>query len=261
MFSNALVRRPCRNLVHGLSAAGMGLPDYGRAVEQHNAYVEALRSCGLAVTVLESDEAYPDSVFIEDTAVCCEKVAVIARPGANSRRGEEKTVALALADFYPQLEGIRAPGTLEGGDVMRAGERFYIGLSAAPARGGTARTNGDGAQQLTAILRRHGYESLSIPLRQVLHLKTGISYLDNNRLLACGEFLHHPLLSSFAIIPVPAGESYAANSLWVNGRVLVPAGFPGTRQAIEKAGYDTVPLDVSEFRKLDGGLSCLSLRF
>ncbi len=253
LFTKALARKPCRNLVHGISGAGMGPPDYGKAVEQHAAYVEALRGCGLAVTVLEADEAYPDSVFIEDTAVCCEKAAVIARPGANSRRGEEKTVALALADLYPRLEGIRAPGTLEGGDVMRAGDRFFVGLS--------GRTNEDGAQQLAAILRRHGYEALFVPLQRVLHLKTGISYLEDNRLLACGEFLRHPLLSSFEILPVPAGEDYAANSLWVNGRVLVPAGFPGTRRLIEDAGCDTVSLDVSEFRKLDGGLSCLSLRF
>ncbi len=253
MFTKALARKPCRNLLHGLSHAGLGPPDFGKAVEQHAAYVEALRGCGLAVTVLEPDEAYPDSVFIEDTAVCCEKAAVIARPGAHSRRGEEKTVALALADLYPQLEGIRAPGTLEGGDVMRAGDRFFVGIS--------SRTNADGAQQLAAILRRHGYEALFVPLRRVLHLKTGISYLEDNRLLAAGEFLGDPLLSSFTAIPVPAGESYAANSLWVNGRVLVPAGFPGTRRAIEDAGYDAMPLDVSEFRKLDGGLSCLSLRF
>ena len=252
-FTNAIVRSPCHNLVHGLTHADLGPPDHGKAVEQHAAYVEALRGCGLAVTVLEPDEAYPDSVFIEDTAVLCERTAVVARPGANSRRGEEKTVALVLAGLFPQLEGIRAPGTLEGGDVMRAGDRFFVGLS--------ARTNGDGAQQLAAMLRRHGYEVLFVPLRRVLHLKTGISYLEDNRLLAAGEFLRDPLLSSFAAIPVPTGESYAANSLWVNGRVLVPAGFPGTRKAIEKAGCETVPLDVSEFRKLDGGLSCLSLRF
>lgn len=240
-------------MVHGLSAAGLGRPDYGKALEQHAAYVEALRGCGLAVIVLEADEDYPDSVFVEDTVVLSENTAVITRPGAASRRGEEKSMALALAEFYPKLGRVLAPGTLEGGDVMRAGDRFFIGLS--------GRTNPTGAQQLAAILQRHGYETVLVPLLKVLHLKTGVSCLGDNRLLACGEFLAQPLFSSFDVIPVPAEESYAANSLRVNGRVLVPAGFPRTRQAIEHAGYETIALDVSEFRKLDGGLSCLSLRF
>ncbi len=261
LFTKALVRKPCRNMVHGLSAAGLGRPDYGKALEQHAAYVEALRTCGLAVTVLEADEEYPDSVFVEDTAVLSENTAVITRPGAPSRRGEEKSMALALAEFYPELDRILAPGTLEGGDVMRAGDCFYVGLSAASLRGGAARTNEEGARQFAAIFRRGGHETIPVPLREVLHLKTGVSCLGDNRLLACGEFLAQPLFSSFDIIPVPAEESYAANSLRVNGRVFVPAGFPRTRRAIEHAGYDTMALDVSEFRKLDGGLSCLSLRF
>lgn len=240
-------------MVHGLSAAELGRSDYGKALEQHAAYVEALRGCGLAVTVLEADEDYPDSVFVEDTAILSENTAVITRPGAASRRGEEKSMALALAEFYPKLDRILAPGTLEGGDVFRAGNRFFVGIS--------ARTNPEGARQLSAIFEPYGFTVVAVPLRSVLHLKTGVSHLEDNRLLACGEFLAQPLLSSFDIIPVPAGESYAANSLWLNGRVLVPAGFPVTRQAIEHAGYETIALDVSEFRKLDGGLSCLSLRF
>lgn len=261
LFTKALVRKPCRSMVDGLSSAGLGRPDYEKALAQHAAYVEALRGCGLAVTVLAEDEAFPDSVFVEDTAILSEKTAVVTRPGAPSRRGEEDAVAAALQKFYPRLEAIYAPGTLEGGDVMRAGDRFYVGLSAASPRGGAARTNEEGARQFGKILQRHGYEAIPVPLRDVLHLKTGISYLENNRLLACGEFLDQPLLSSFERIPVPAGESYAANSLWINGRVLVPAGFPGTLRRIAGSGYDAVPVDVSEFRKLDGGLSCLSLRF
>ncbi|MBN2345948.1 MAG: N(G),N(G)-dimethylarginine dimethylaminohydrolase [Candidatus Aminicenantes bacterium] len=252
-FTRALARRPCRGMGRGLSTAGLGRPVYEKALEQHAAYVGALRSCGLAVTVLEADEVHPDSVFVEDTAVLCERAAVIARPGASSRRGEERPLAKTLGGLYPHLDEILAPGTLEGGDVMRAGDRFFVGIS--------ARTNEEGARQLAAILGRHGFQVVAVPLRAVLHLKTGVSYLENNRLLASGEFLCHPLLASFGIIPVPDGESYAANSLWVNGRVLVPSGFPLTREAIAKAGYETIPLDVSEFRKLDGGLSCLSLRF
>jgi len=252
-FTKALVRRPCQNMVHGLSAAALGRPDPVRAQEQHAAYVEALQGCGLAVTTLEADEKFPDSVFVEDTAVVCEGMAIITRPGAPSRRGEEEAVALALRRFFPELEVILPPGTLEGGDVMRAGNRFFIGVS--------ARSNEEGARQFAAIVSRCGFEAIPVPLREVLHLKTGVSYLENNLLLAAGEFLDHPLLAHFTAVPVPATESYAANSLWVNGRVLVPSGYAQTRKAIEAAGYETVPLDVSEFRKLDGGLSCLSLRF
>jgi len=253
LFKNALVRKPCRNMVSGLSSAGLGTPDHEKALAQHSAYVCALRYCGLTVTVLATDETYPDSVFIEDTAVLNERVAVIARPGVTSRLGEEKAVAAALRSHYPYLEAIAAPGTLEGGDVFRAGEHFFIGIS--------GRTNPEGARQLAMILKKHGYAVTSIPLRSVLHLKTGVAYLENDRLLACGEFLDHPLLSGFQIVPVDAAEAYAANSVWINGRVLVPAGFPQTRKNIEALGYEVVPLDVSEFRKLDGGLSCLSLRF
>ena len=252
-FFKALVRRPCRSMVRGLSSAGLGPPDVGRALEQHDAYVEALRGCGLEVTVLEADEAFPDSVFVEDTAVVCPEAAVIDRPGAPSRQGEEGSVARALAGSFARLDAIVSPGTLEGGDVMRAGERFFVGLS--------GRTNREGARQLAALLGRHGYEVKAVPMGALLHLKTGVSYLEEGRLLAAGELAHEPEFSRFRVIPVAAGEEYAANSLWVNGRVLVPAGFPGTRRAVEAAGCETLALDVSEFRKLDGGLSCLSLRW
>jgi dimethylargininase len=253
MFTKALLRKPCRNLIHGLSTAGMGVPDYEKALTQHAVYADALRACGLDVTILEADEAYPDSVFIEDTAVLSEKVAIITRPGASSRQGEEIVVADTLRSFYSSLETIHAPGTLDGGDVLRVGSHFYIGIS--------ARTNQEGARQLAVILQKNGYAATLVPLRHVLHLKTGISCLENNRLLACGEFLGHPLLSAFEIVPVAAVEAYAANSVWINDRVLVPAGFPQTKKNIEMLGYETVTVDVSEFRKLDGGLSCLSLRF
>jgi len=253
MFKNALVRLPCRNMVHGLSTAGLGRPDYKKALDQHDAYVAALQGCGLAVTVMAADETYPDSVFIEDTAVLSEKAAIITRSGASSRRGEEVAVAEALSRFYDHLEYITAPGTLDGGDVLRAGNQFFTGIS--------ARTNGSGAGQLAVILAKNDYSATLVPLRHVLHLKTGIAYLENNRLLACGEFPDHPLLSGFEIIPVPQAEAYAANSVWINGRVLVPVGFPLTKKIIERLGYEAVPVDVSEFRKLDGGLSCLSLRF
>jgi len=253
MFRHAIVREPCRNLGLGLTTANLGEPDHEKAMGQHAAYVDALRSCGLEVITLEPDERYPDSTFIEDTAVVTEKMAVVASPGVASRKGEEVSVAEALKSFFPSLEFIRSPGTLEGGDVMRAGDHFFIGLS--------QRTNQQGADQLVQILAKFGYTATLVPLKDVLHLKTGLAYLENKKLLAAGEFLAHPVFREFHLVPAAEDELYAANSLWVNGWVLVPAGFDKTKQAIETLGYLVKTVDVSEFRKLDGGLSCLSLRF
>ncbi len=253
MFTRAILRKPCLNMVHGLTTAGLGIPDHEKALRQHEAYANALRRCGVETVIMEADEDFPDSVFIEDTAVLSEKVAVIARPGASSRRGEEVAVAVVLADFFGRLETIAAPGTLDGGDVLRVGDHFFIGVS--------ARTNETGGKQLAEVLIRNGYGAELVPLRHVLHLKTGIAWLGTDRLLAAGEFMLNPQFQRFQVIPVPDREAYAANALAINGRVLVAAGFPATEAAIGNSGFETIAVDVSEFRKLDGGLSCLSLRF
>ncbi len=252
-FSRAIVRVPCRNFVHGLTTAGLGRPDFDKALDQHAAYVEALRSCGVEVIILGGDERFPDSTFVEDPAVVTDRLAVIARPGAPSRRGEEDAIAAALAPFFPRLERIQAPGTLDGGDVLKAGVHFFIGLS--------ARTNPAGAEQLAAILKKNGYSASMVALKNVLHLKTGVAYLGGNDLLAAGEFVGHPDFRRFHVIPVAVDESCAANMIWINGTLLMAAGFEKTRLAVENAGYVVRTVDVSEFRKLDGGLSCLSLRF
>jgi len=179
--------------------------------------------------------------------------AIITRPGAPSRRRETDSIRAVVSGFYSKMESIESQGTLQAGDVMMAGGHFYIGLS--------ERTNTDGAQQLIAILEKYGMSGSVIALENVLHLKTGLGYLENNSLLACGEFLDKPEFRKFEILQVGMEEAYAANSLWVNGTVLVPAGYPGTLSMINAAGYPVREVDVSEFRKLDGGLSCLSLRF
>ncbi len=253
MFKNIIVRRPCRQMIHGLSNANLGQPDFQEALLQHDGYIDAMKRCGVEVTVMEEDDRFPDSTFIEDTAVLAERCAVVTNPGAASRRGEEEKVAEILTLFYSDIETITSPATLEGGDVMRAGDHFYIGLS--------QRTNQEGARQLIAILEKYGYTGSMVSLEKVLHLKTGMSYLENNNLLATGEFLEKPEFKHFNIIPLPENEAYAANSVWINGTVLVPAGYPNTLAAIQKAGYNTITVNVAEYRKLDGGLSCLSLRF
>ena len=253
MFKNAIVRKPCPEIINGLTSVSLGKPDYNKALDQHAGYVEALRSCGLNVKVLEADSQFPDSVFVEDVALCTSECAIVTNPGAPSRNDEKLEMNAVLKSFYKHIEAIEAPGTLDAGDVMMVGKHYYIGIS--------ERTNIHGAEQLIVFLERYGMTGTMVPLKEMLHLKSGLSYLEQNQLLISGEFIDHPAFADFQKIEVDPDESYAANSLWVNSTVLVPAGFPRTLAKIKQAGYHTLILDVSEFRKLDGGLSCLSLRF
>lgn len=253
MFENAIVRKPGQSLTGGLTTAHLGKPDYKRALKQHGTYIKALKCCGVRVKVLEADEQYPDAVFVEDTAVLPERCAVVTRPGAPSRRGEEVSIKNTLKNIYTCVETITAPAALEGGDVMRVGNHFYVGLS--------ARTNEQGYRQFAEILHKYGYTASPVKMEKCLHLKTGLAYLENNNLLVAGEFIAHEEFKKFNRIIIDESESYAANCIWVNDVVLVPLGFPKTKAAIERAGYSVMEVDVSEFRKLDGGLSCLSLRF
>lgn len=253
MFRNAIVRMPGKSIRDGLTTSTLGEPDYFKALQQHSIYIKTLRQLGLEVTVLPETVLFPDSVFIEDVALCTPDFAVICNPGAETRRGEIQGIREVLEEFYGIVEMISSPGTVEAGDVMMAGNHFFIGIS--------NRTNTEGANQLIKILEKHKMTGSKVHLRKMLHLKSGVSYLENNNLLVCGEFVNNKAFERFNPIIVDEDESYAANSLWINGKVLVPGGFPQSKSKIEKAGYETIVLDVSEFRKVDGGLSCLSLRF
>ncbi|MCP3673150.1 MAG: N(G),N(G)-dimethylarginine dimethylaminohydrolase [Gammaproteobacteria bacterium] len=253
MFQKAIVRTPCKAIIKGISEADLGIPVYANALIQHTEYINALKICGLDVTVLEADENFPDSTFVEDAALMTPNCAILTRPGAPSRRNETTAMLPILHDFYDKVEKITAPGTLEAGDIMMVGAHYYIGLS--------ERTNHEGARQMINILEKHKMTGSVINLSEFLHLKTGLGYLENNNLLALGEFLTKKEFAKYNLLKVPIEESYAANSVWINDTVLTPAGFPKTKKLIETAGYKTIAVDVSEFQKLDGGLSCLSLRF
>jgi dimethylargininase len=253
IFKQAIVRKPCPEMVNGLTTAKLGPPDYGNALVQHNNYVRILEDCGLKIRVLDADERFPDSTFVEDVAICTSKCAIITNPGAPSRKGETIEMKQTLKEFYQNIDEIRSPGTLDAGDVMMVDTHFYIGLS--------QRTNHAGADQLIDILNRYNMTGSKISLMKLLHLKTGMSYLQENNLLTCREFNNNAAFRRFNKIEVNKKESYAANSLWINNKVLVPEGFPETKKNIENVGYTTISVDVSEFQKLDGGLSCLSLRF
>jgi dimethylargininase len=253
MFSRAIVRQPGNSLVDGITTAGLGAPDYELALKQHGQYIDALEQCGLEVTVMPADENYPDGLFIEDAALVMSGCAVSTRPGASERRGEVGKVASELLSFYEQVEAIEAPGTLDAGDIMMVGQHFYIGLS--------ERSNQAGAEQLIEILKAHGYSGSMVAFSEALHLKSSVSYLENNRLVITGELCDKPAFAEFDHIVIAADEAYAANCVWINNRVLVASGYPNTSKLIADLGYEVIELDVSEFRKLDGGLSCLSLRF
>jgi dimethylargininase len=253
MFSKAIVRTPGRSLINGITSAGMGLPHYEKALVQHAEYVVALQECGLEVQVLGADERYPDSTFVEDVALLTKHCAIITNPGIPSRKGETVEIKGILNDYYSLIEEVREPGTVEAGDIMMVGSHFYVGLS--------ERTNEHGAQQVIAFLEKYGMSGSMIRLEKVLHLKTGLSYLENDHLVACGEFLENAVLQKFTMLKIDDDERYAANCIWVNDKVLIPEGYPKARATIENAGYLIREIDVSEFRKLDGGLSCLSLRF
>ncbi len=253
MFTHAIVRRPGHSLVLGLTEAGLGRPDFSRALAQHEGYVKALESAGLHVTVLPALEEYPDSCFVEDVAVCTPKGAILTRPGAQSRKGEVAHIESALRAAFDTVVTIDEPGSLDGGDVMMVGDTCHIGLS--------KRTDRAGAKQFIEHLEKLGLKGETVPVSSMLHLKTGAAYLEDGHLLAVEAFQNEPAFAGLDRHLVPADEAYAANSIWVNGNVIMPAGFPRTQAMVERLGYRAIPVELSEFQKLDGGASCLSLRF
>ena len=255
-FTHAIVRTPSVNFAEGLTSVDLGAPDFDRALDQHRRYSDALAACGLRLLELPPDPEFPDSTFVEDTAILTPRGAVLARPGAASRRGEADEIRSTLAQFFPQFCSITAPGTLDGGDICAADDHFFIGIS--------ARTNESGARQLAAFLEAMGYTSSLVDIRgrdDILHLKSGVAALGEGRLVAIDSLAEHPAFQGYEIVRVQPEEAYAANCVRVNDSVLVPAGYPQLSATLMRLGYRIVELNMSEFRKMDGGLSCLSLRF
>ena len=253
MFKHAIVRKPCKNFQFGISTSNLGKPDYQKALLQHSKYVEALIKCNLSVLELNEDVRFPDSTFVEDTAIVDKEFAIITNLGAKSRQGEQIEISDKLKTFYNTIESIKKPGTLEGGDIMKVEEHYYIGLS--------NRTNNEGANQLKRILKSFGYSSSIIPLKKVLHLKTGISYIGDAIMLVSGEFKNHPDFRKYNLIEVQESEAYATNSLRINDYVFIPEGYVNLKKQILNLSFKVIELEMSEFEKMDGGLSCLSLRF
>lgn len=253
MFTNVIVKTPGKSYLNGLTTSDLGQPVYNLLLEQHKEYVKALEKCGVAVTQQPASEEFPDSTFVEDAAVLTKDFAVIANPGAESRQDEIVEIESVLKNFYKKFHRIKAPGTLDGGDILQAEKQFYIGIS--------ERTNEEGALQLKGILESEGYEATIIPLKEFFHLKTGIAYLGNNQMVLAGEFVNHPAFDSYEKIVINKEDEYSANCIRMNDYVIIPSGYEETKRKINEAGYKTIELDMSEVQKHDGGLSCLSLRF
>ena len=252
-LTHAIVRPPSLRMADGLTTAGLGAPDPERARRQHDGYIRALQKCGLDVTVLPASDDFPDAAFVEDTAVIVGDGAVLTNPGAPSRQGEIDLIRDTITRSFDRVHAIAPPGTLDGGDVLQAGTHYFVGIS--------ERTNDAGARQLIDIVERFGGTGSVVPLTTMLHLKTGVSWLGENRILVAGELCDHEAFNRFEHVTVSPAEAYAANALCINGTVLLPKGFPETRERISNLGYPVRILDMSEFQKMDGGLSCLSLRY
>ena len=248
----AIVRAPGPDANDGLTSQIGGAPDSAGLQRQHSAYCNALKSLGVRLIQLPPLPDFPDAYFVEDTAVVTPEVAVITRPGAPQRRGETPSIARVLKNFRP-MESIQAPGTLDGGDVLTVDRRVFIGIS--------SRTNQEGAGQLTRILTSCRYDCTRIAVHDNLHLKSNVTHLGEGRLLMNASWTDRSEFADYTKIPVSPSEIQACNALRINGRVLLSEGHPEVRTRLEALGLPIVTLKTSQIHRMDGGLTCLSIRF
>ena len=253
-FNSAIVREPSRSVINGLRAHDRGSPTYEGVKAEHEAYMAALRTAGVKVTVLPPLETFPDSIFIEDPALVFTEGAIVLRPGAPTRTGESTDIEPVLRTRFPTVLELPTGGFAEGGDVLVTPKRVFIGRS--------GRTDAAGARALADCLTRLGRQSEIIATpKEVLHFKTDCSLLDDETVLSTARLAHAGLFGDFKQLIVPPGEEPAANALRVNDVVLIGAQYPRTIDMLNQAGFNVVPLHTSEIGKLDAGLSCMSLRW
>ncbi len=253
-FDNAIVRKPAPSIVNGLRADDRGSPAYDKVIAEHEAYVAALRNAGVEVQVLDADDAYPDSMFVEDPALVFGEGAILLRPGAPSRLGESDKIRATLKARFPQCLEMPATGFAEGGDILTTPRAVMIGLS--------ARTDAGGAAAVMACLKKLGRKSQVVRTPPgVLHFKTDCSLLDEATVLTTARLAASGVFADFKTLLVPEGEEAAANALRVNRSVFVGAKFPRTIELLASRGYDVIALDTEEIGMVDAGLSCMSLRW
>lgn len=253
-FSHAIVRSPGASIAAGLRKAGAHPPDPAKFRLEHEAYVAALASAGVEVTVLPALEAFPDSVFVEDAALCVRGTAITLRPGAPTRRGEAAAIRPALESLFDTVFALPGEGSVDGGDVLLFDEEAFIGLS--------KRTDEKGCEALSSLLEDLGYRSRRVPSPpEVLHLKSDCGLLDSETLFATRRLAATGCFSDYRVIEAPAGEEAAANLVRVNDAVFVRTGFPRTEALLRASGFAVTTLSADEAARVDGGLSCMSLRF
>jgi dimethylargininase len=223
---------------------------YDLALQQHDAYCNALENCGAEVKKLSVNLDSPDSCFIEDTAIVVDEVAIITSMGSSSRQQEPETIALELAQ-YREIVRVKLPATLEGGDVLQIGRRLYVGVS--------GRTNIQGFQELAQILKPWGYEVIPVELKNCLHLKTACTAISEEMILLNPQWVASETFADYKVLLVPKEEGWAANTIRVGDRVFLQHGFPQTLELVNKHHNSIEILDISEFRKVEAGLSCLSI--
>jgi len=222
------------------------------AAAQHRSYEQLLEKSGARVISLPAEPGLPDSIFVEDPAIVLDELAVILPLGTASRRPESASIARALAP-YRQLAHVTLPGTVEGGDILRIGRKLYAGLS--------RRTNEEGICQLRAIVTPHGYEVIAVSVTGCLHLKSAVTSLGRNTLLANRAWFDTAPFAGYQWIDVSPDEPHAANVLAINDQIIVPASFPQTASRIAEKGFHILPIDISELQKAESGLTCSSLLF
>lgn len=253
-FTHAIVRRPAHSIVDGLRAMDTGTPDFDLFSRHHYDYIAALASTGAKVTTLEALEDFPDSVFIEDAALCLNEGAIVMRPGAPSRLGEATAIAPVLSRFYDDVLAIEGTGFIEGGDILTTEHEIMVGAS--------ARTDSSGIAELRRLAARWGYVVREVKTPEgVLHFKTDCSLLDEETILSTARLSASSCFDGYRVIHTAEGEEACANTIRFNELVLMPDGFPRTADLLDKAGYTVRTIGNSEAAKLDGGMSCLSLRF
>jgi dimethylargininase len=252
-FNRAIVRTPSRSVVDGLRAVDVGAPDFEGVLAEHRAYVSALEQAGVSVETLPALDAYPDSVFVEDTALVFTGAAIVLRPGAPTRRGEAAEMAPTLERNFERVLRLE-DGTAEGGDVLIAPRTVFIGVS--------ARTSVAGAAALVSLLAQIGWQGVVVNTPPgVLHLKSDCSLLDDETILCTPRLAAAEPFPGFRLILTPEGEEGAANALRIGPALFLSGGYPRTAEALVQAGYPVMPLATAEIAKIDAGLSCMSLRW
>ena len=253
-FTHAITLKPGMSSVDGLRAVDHGRPDFETFLSHHTAYVEALKSTGALVIVLDALEEFPDAVFVEDTALCLPEGAIIMRPGAPTRLGEATHMKPHLETLYHDVRTISGPGFIEGGDILTTEREIIVGTS--------QRTTQSGISELRELVADWGYTVRQVNTPPgVLHFKTDCSLLDEETILSTRRLAESGCFNGYRVIHTEPGEEACANTIRFNELVIMPSGFPKTSERLTKAGFNVKSIGNSEAAKLDGGMSCLSLRF